>query len=380
MIYQLKIRDRGTVFRGEDVSTRSATFPSICVLSDGRWLCSLRVAPDKVRCAGERVFLTWSDDQGATWSPAIAPFVPPVIDGRPGNFRVGPCSSLPGGGVVVALAWVDQSRPERPLFDDATSSLLDMKMFIARSHDRGETWSGCEQIPRVPSDASTPLTGGILPLADGIWICPYETNKPYDREGEWIHTSRLLFSRDEGRSWADPVIVTDSEKGIFFWDQRLSLRPDGSLMNVFWTYDNTNNRYINIHAACSEDGGRSWSAPWDIGVPGQPAAISSVPGGPDVLVFVDRSGIPELKARLSVDEGKSWPVDQELLLASAQTRKQTIEKGRMADAWTEMSAFSMGLPGTALCSGGDVLVVYYSGETAERTSIHWIRLGVESSR
>jgi len=372
---QLKIVKRGRVFRGGDASAQSATFPSICILPGGRWLCSFRVAPEKVSCAGERVFVNWSDDEGATWTSAHAPFVPPVSGGKPGNFRLGACSSLRGDDVVIALAWVDQSRPERPLFDAETNSLLDMKLFFARSRNGGETWSGCEPIPGVPSTASTPLTGPILVLKDGTWICQYETNKPYDVEGEWIHTSRLLFSRDEGKTWGDPVIITDSEDGIFLWDQRPSLRLDGSMTNVFWTYDNINSKYLNIHSAHSADGGRSWSKPRDTGVPGQPAAVVSLDGGRDVLVFVERGKVPELKARVSLDGGVRWPAESERLLAASQSRNATLDKDGMGDAWEEMFAFSMGLPATARCQNGDMVVVYYSGEHPDQTSIEWIRFG-----
>jgi len=371
----LRIRQRGTLFRGHDASTQSAAFPAICVLPSGRWLCSFRVAPEKVNCVGERVFLSWSDDEGATWTPAQAPFTPPVFNGKPGNYRIGLCTPLGADNVAAVLAWVDQSRPERPFFDAETNSLLDMKMVIARSCDGGATWTGSTFIPSIPSDASTPLTGPILLLGDGSWICQYETNKPYDVKGDWVHTSRLLFSRDKGKSWGDPVIITDSKKGIFLWDQRPSLRPDGSLQNVFWTYDNRKSTYLNIHASRSQDGGHSWSKPSDTGVPGQPAAIVSLDDGCDVLVFVERDTVPALKARLSTDGGVTWPAESEILLASAQSCNTTLSKDGMGDAWEEMGAFSMGLPATAQCQNGDLLVVYYCGENSDQTSIEWIRLG-----
>ena len=46
----------------------------------------------------------------------------------------------------------------------------------------------------------------------------------------------------------------------------------------------------------------------------------------------------------------------------------------MADAWTEMGKFSVGLPATAALPDGDVLVVYYAGRETDRTDIEWARL------
>jgi len=55
-------------------------------------------------------------------------------------------------------------------------------------------------------------------------------------------------------------------------------------------------------------------------------------------------------------------------------RSQTRTKRAMPDAWSEMGAFSMGLPATAPLPGGDILIVYYAGPRTDLTDIRWARL------
>ena len=48
----------------------------------------------------------------------------------------------------------------------------------------------------------------------------------------------------------------------------------------------------------------------------------------------------------------------------------------MQDAWTEMGAFSVGLPATARLAEGDVLVVYYAGPETDLTDVRWARVQI----
>lgn len=369
LAFTLEITDRGSVFCPEQ---EGATFPFLCILPGGRWLCAFRLAPKKESCVGQRVLLTWSDDEGTTWSPPWSPWTPPVITGRAGNFRIAACTALGGDEVVAVLAWVDQSRPEREFFDPTTNSLLDMRMFLSRSKDGGKTWSPPQPLNSAPLVDSTPITGPLLVLPDGTWVCQYETNKPYDTLGEWVHKSCFIFSEDEGRTWRDPVAITNSTGGVFLWDQRPGLMPDGSVLDFFWTFDDNAKRYLNIHASRSDDGGHTWSATQDTGVPGQPAQPVTFGDGLLAMVYVDRTGPPQIKARLSADGGMLW--ENEVVLAASAPVSQTRNKKGMGEAWDEMAAFSLGLPCTASCANGDIAVVYYSGSDADHTAIEWVRL------
>ena len=371
----MRIVDRGPVISSGTGDRRSCCFPGISVLPCGRWLCGCRAAPFKSATTGQHALLTWSDDEGRTWSEPRAPFTPPLLDGRPGLFRGCRTTALGGPEVLAAVLWVDHSDPALPFFNEETEGLLDCRILLARSADNGETWSEPCLMDTAPYDVPVPLTGPVLILPNGEWACQFELNKHYNDTATWRHASVLMFSRDQGATWPEHVRVSDDpEARIFYWDQRPAVLSDGRVLDVFWTFDRGEAVYLNIHARESLDNGRTWSAMWDVGVPGQPAPPVSLPDGRTLMVYVDRTGPPEIKARVSPDFGRTWPDETECVVHAAEQPSQTWRKASMQDAWAEMGEFSVGLPATARLPNGDVLVVYYAGPETDATSIHWARL------
>jgi hypothetical protein len=144
---------------------------------------------------------------------------------------------------------------------------------------------------------------------------------------------------------------------------------------VFWTFDRQTAQYRNIHAAASKDAGLTWTDVWDTGVPGQPATPVRLPDGRIVMVYVDREAEPTIKARVSSDGGKTWPATTEVVVHKRELKTQTRgDKAEMKDAWAEMSKFSLGLPNATLLPNGDVLSVYYTGDSTDYTSCGYTRL------
>ncbi|MFH0796333.1 MAG: hypothetical protein V2A65_04665 [Candidatus Omnitrophota bacterium] len=170
------------------------------------------------------------------------------------------------------------------------------------------------------------------------------------------------------------IISRDPENRIFYWDQRPTLLTDGTLLDLFWTYDNHQAIYRNIHARESGDNGRTWSEIRDTGVPGQPAPPVSLKDGRIAMVYVDRTSAPVIKVRVSKDRGRTWPAETESLIYRKENLSQTQNKTRMQDAWAEMGKFSVGLPDTAGLPDGGFVAVYYAGPETDCTSIEWVRL------
>ena len=381
----MQIISRGVVFKGEkDSAKQSCAFPNICVLPSGRWICAWRAAPFKAATTGQQVLLSWSDNQGKSWSEPIAPFTPLSVNGKLGTFRGVGLTSLGGNRVLktrentrvlAALCWVDHSDPSLPFFNEETEGLLDSRIFLARSDDGGVTWSKPEIVDTTPFNIPTPITEPVLLLPDERWACQFELNKTYYDTAVWRHSSVMLFSSDHGTTWPEHTIIShDPENRIFYWDQRPALLVDGTLLDLFWTYDNHQATYLNIHARQSKDSGRTWSEIWNTGVPGQPAPPVSLKDGRIAMVYVDRTSAPVIKVRVSQDLGQTWPVETENLIYQKETVSQTQRKKRMQDAWQEMGKFSVGLPNTASLPDGGFLVVYYAGPETDCTDIQWTRL------
>lgn len=372
----MKIAARGTVVEGQrDTDQQSCAFPSVCVLPCGRWVCGFRAAPMKGATIGQHAMIAWSDDQGASWTKPVSPFDPQPVGGMPGLFRSAYLASVGHTEILAALCWVDHSDPTLPFFNEETEGLLDTRIFLARSSDGGESWSEPVLMDTSPFNVPTPLTGPVLLLPNGEWACQFELNKHYCDPATWRHSSVLMFSRDEGQTWPEHAILSrDPENRFFYWDQRPRALSDGRVLDLFWTYDNRDGSYCNIHARESSDNGRTWSPLWDSDVPGQPAQPVSLPDGRIVMVYVDRTAEPTIKARVSEDNGRTWLDETESTIYRPCTDSQTEKKTSMQDAWREMSKFSVGLPATAPLEDGEILVVYYAGPDTDCTNVEWALL------
>ena len=410
MSKQAEVKNRGRVTIDAPEGLPSRAFPGICVLPSGRWLCGFRGAITKNATDKQEVFLTWSDDQGSTWSAPVAPFEPTALpsadelrktgtvpsenpgltqrfaqrtgdcpqvfrDLRAGRFRAVQCTALGTNRVLATLYWVDASDPQRPFFNEQTEGMLDSRIFHSVSEDGGTSWSQPQLMDTSPYHQPTPITGPALLLPDGRWACQFELNEDYETTEPWRHAAVLMFSEDEGRTWPEFVEICPApENRVFYWDQRPAVLPDGSLLNVFWTYEREAGAYLNIHASRSEDNGRTWSPPWDTGFPGQPAPVVARDDGALAMVYMDRTGKPALKLRLSRDGGRTWPEDSERTLDDFGHLMRAVGHGTMQDAWAEMGAFASGLPATARTPDGGLLAVYYAGPHTDHTDIHWILL------
>lgn len=372
----MNIVKSGIVYSGQKgTDCQSCSFPWINVLPNGRWICVFRAAPSKAAMTGQRVLVTWSDDEGQSWSKPFDPFISPPVEGKPGLFHGAHLTVVDGHHLLAVLRWVDHSDPSLPLFNAQTQGLLDTRICFSKSADNGLTWSKPELMDTSPFNVPISITGPVLLLPNGDLACQFELNKHYYDTSVWCHSSVMMFSKDGGRTWPEHAITSrDPENRIFYWDQRPGILANGTILNLFMPYDTKTDLYLNIHARESRDNGRTWSAIWDTGVPGQASPPVSLPDGRVVMAYVDRTGVAVIKMRTTDDGGRTWPDNTGITICRAEGGPRTGKGDSMKDTWAEMFKFSIGLPQSTLLPNGDILVVYYSGPEADRTDVLWVRI------
>ncbi|MBI4023616.1 MAG: exo-alpha-sialidase [Verrucomicrobia bacterium] len=377
----LKIVGHGKAVAAEPETERQSNIAAwMCISPTGRWIVSYRAACDKNNTR-QRVMMTWSDDQGKTWSKPITPFTDRKLNGKIGQFRAMACTALGNGHLVASLWWVDASNSSKSFFNEETEGILDSHCFLSTSEDDGKCWSAPVRINTAPFDHfPCPLTGPVLFMPNGDWAFQFEPNRPYDPPVPLHHyMPAMIFSRDHGKTWSGTTQpALDPQHHICYGDQRPSVLSDGTVIDFFWTLDSRNGKPLNIHASCSRDSGRTWSPVWDTGVPGQPGPARSLPDGRIALVFVDRTGAPSIKLRISDDGGRTFPGRTELTLHQPGLGSQTREKRNIKDLWTEIrKLYSVGLPDSKLLPNGDLIVTFYTGPRTDQTDIDWVRLAVK---
>jgi len=373
----MQIIDQGTVQPARPKTDASSlAFGSICVLQTGRWIAGMRAAPAK-NGRTSMALITCSDDQGATWSDPVQPMPPIEWDGKPGTWRSVVLTALGGSHVAAVLYWEDMSDPLLPMYNEQTEGVVEFNQLLIISEDGGATWSPPRRISFGRFDHLPVVgTGAVVPLPDGRWMFTFEVNKPYYDTSPWQHHSGAVYSEDRGDTWSEAVVThTDPTRRVFCWDQRAAVLRDGRVFVAYWTFDREDAVYLNIHAAESTDGGQTFSDVWDTSVPGQPAPVVDIGDGRIVMVYVDRTDRPTIKARLSTNGGRTFDAQDELVIHDRGVESQTVSKDGMNDAWSEMNAYSVGLPSATRLGDDEVLAVYYTGPHADQTDLQWVRLG-----
>lgn len=373
----MKIISRQIIYSGEHTpALSSCSFPSICQLDRQKIFASFKGAPTKAP------FNKWdtsptciSTDGGISFSQPVFFFDPPVVNGVPTTLRICYFTALGNGRVLAAVNAVDASMEGLPYFNKDTGGLKDTYILVALSEDNGLSFGNLQRIKTKNfADLPTPLTGAPVLLGNGDIVIQFEVNKSYYDNEYWVHHSAIIISRDGGKTWDEETIITDC-RDVYYWDQRISSLRDGRVMDVFWTYDRRNKKYLNIHACQSMDYGRSFSALWDTGLSGQAGNVVDAGEGRLLLIYINRDHAPVIKIAQSTDDGHAWQ-DQ---LTVFDTGKSLNEKKKKSlnDAWSEMEKFSIGHPFIERMADGTLWAYYYSGPSTDRTDFHVVKIVLE---
>lgn len=372
----MQIVETGLISRAQAGTAQACiTFGTVTVLGDGTLLGTGRAGDDKDSDV-EQIELYRSRDNGHTWDKPVTPFPEAIIDGRIGTLKLCYLTELAPGHILAVAMWVDRaSHPGKLLFNAETEGCLPMAILLAESCDQGHTWTPWRKIPMPPDIGPPSLTNPVLKLADGSLAMIIETNKQYDDASRWLQKAVFLRSEDGGQSWSKPWSVAEDPKGrIFNWDLRCGAGADGRIATFAWTYDTTTEKYLNVHRRISEDFGRSWSEPVDLGFADQAGPPAMLPDGRVVLTWVDRFGDQCIRARVAPAIDARFDPASEVIIHTHANAKNTKSKNT-GDLLVGMEMWGFGLPFAAPLPGGDVLVTYYAGDS-RAMNLHFARLAL----
>ena len=369
----MRILEKGSIKYEDDPGLSCNSCPCIVELPSGRWIASFMAVPEKNVCRGMKAVFTISDDRGVTWRQPAELFDMPDDNGRPFISRSLFLTLLPSGRILAVFDAIDNSEPDVLYYrsEEDSISIKDTYLFRAFSDDDGESFHSLERINTFPIDNPLPLTGAAKVLKNGDILCQAEENKSTLSNEKWVHKSTAIFSSDNGETFGNPVYITNTPD-MYYWDQRMCVLGDGSIIDMFWTLDGRTGQYININARESFDNGRTWGPLWDTGLAAQPGSPSELPDGRLIAITLDRSGDPVIRLWPSADRGRTWGEPFEVYRHGGGT--QIKDKTIMNDAWDEMAEFSIGHPETQLLPNGDLLVYFYAGDHKDRTKIHFVRV------
>ena len=269
-------------------------WPNLTLLRDGTIVAALFNKPSHGRVAGE-VQCWASSDRGKTWEKRGMP-----IPHAPHTNRMNHSCGLAKNGDLVAIVsgWSDVPLEGqiRQFEGPFRSSVLDPA--VCRSSDGGRTWTADHQaLPaRCPDGGMATSFGDIVAGADGELRVAVYGAKGIVGLQPGTEMVFLYRSRDDGRTWTDPVALSAphhrNETAILHLGQ-------GKWIAVA--------RYHNLALFRSDDDARSWEYVAEVtGTAELPGHLLRLRDGRILLTHGDRTEDQGVEVRFSSDEGVTW--------------------------------------------------------------------------
>lgn len=274
----MKIIEQVTVYDNPIPQLRShqAAFPYICKVNENK-LAAVYVLGEAFESADQTSFISFSEDNGKTWSEPQKMYGDIIIDGVFWSSNA-KAVKLPDGRLMAIGYAFPRSNPDLPVGNPETGGLLEDMVFITESSDEGKTWSAPREV-KCPSwgphiEASAPITV----MSDGTLITPITGFPAWDGKMTAPNCGRALRSEDGGKTWNDDVVCMQFDENVLCYEQRMCQTQSGTLVNIAWNENATTGERLHNHFTFSEDGGKTWSKPESTGVLGQASFVMSIGG------------------------------------------------------------------------------------------------------
>ncbi|MCC6683273.1 MAG: exo-alpha-sialidase [Phycisphaeraceae bacterium] len=310
-------------------------WPDIVITEQGELLAVFSGDRDWHVCPWGKIMITRSVDGGVTWSqPAVAMDTP--LDDRGTGLLV-----LPDGSLLLtfhaSLSFADRTGPRYDPYAEYAKANITQDVrdkwggfWCTRSTDGGVTWSEPATAPAMTPHGPTLLKDGRLLLPGG---------------------GAMYESTDNGQTWTQISQVPNNPQT---WKSRYAFMSeaacietdDGRIIALARYADGTDTA---LRQTVSEDGGKTWSEPTSTGMPGYPPHLLKSSNGWLVASYGRRIAPMGERACISKDNGRTWLVDQEIILSNA----------------APQGAGDLGYPASVQLPDSSIWTVYYQVEKAE---------------
>ena len=358
----------GNVYRNPKPHLRAvhAWHPSLTCMPDGELISTFDLGQG-VESLDYRTYLARSNDRGATWSEPLPIFRDPVTRRSTHTVR----TSAVADGILVGMgirAYRDD--PEEGVINRANLGYVESDIFLLRSRDRGRTWEGPQVVPPPLVGPAFEMCHRIIELADGRWLFPTSTWKDWNGNAAKGMRCVAFVSHDRGVTWPEHLEVVDQvERGVLSWEVGLTQLPDGRLVAVVWSFEESTGKSLPNRYAISSDG-RTFSSSRENGILGETSKLLTLSDGRLLCVY-RRLDKPGLWANLVRIEGDEWiNLEQACLWQGAPSGMMGVRSNS-----DELSGLKFGYPSLVQLPGGDVMVVFWCVEDCLHV-IRWQRLEI----
>ncbi len=315
---KLKLLSEGVLYKNPNpgFKVECAFLPNIVPLSDTELICFYRLGSAFYSVDGKLAKLR-STDGGETWFQEEHVW-DAAGDDIPYNYSAPHGTLLRDGSMVLVAFRVDFVDPEVPMYNPETGGWRPVETVLFRSEDHGHTWSEPELVD-FPYQGTAAPPSQVIELNDGRWLLTGEHWKAWDDVSPLHIKTFSTFSDDRGKTWSGPVehpSASDAEK-MFSHGRHMQLL-DGRVAALQWTQDVGASKDFDLHLTTSDEAASTWSHPQPTGIMGQTSWLVDLGGGLLVAAYTRREGMsPGIMVVLSEDEGKTWDLDNQVMVWDA---------------------------------------------------------------
>lgn len=302
-------------------------WPNLTLFGDGTLVAAIFNKPSHGRHEGD--VETWASvDGGKMWTlrGVAAPH-------ESGTTRMNVAAGLAHDGSLVVLSsgWGGANLRGKIL-----------ELWVCRSSDGGRTWQRSTSV-RLPSGVEYLIPFGDVIRGPGNTLAApfyYETrdwSNPPQRGARRYGTSYLLFSKDDGRTWGDAVVIGASD---YNETSVLRLRPDRWLAAARTYADGHLDLFV------SADEGKSWTRSGLLTLPSHhPAHLLRLADGRILLTYgIRERGHQGIGIRVSEDEGTTWKAPTRLVNLPETSDGGYPATVQLADGTLVTAYYSNGIP------------------------------------
>ena len=315
---RLVLTQEGVLYRNPHPGHKAecAYLPNVLALSERELICFYRVGQAFYSIDGKFGQLR-STDGGVSWQQEG--FVwDPKKDDKHLNYSAPHGTVLKDGTVLLLGQRTDCSESERLSFNQNTGGSAPREKFLFRSTDKGQTWSEPEVL-ELPDHGLADTPSQIIELNNGRWFLACELWKDWDDPKPLHIKGFAMFSDDRGRTWCDRLDLcsaTDTEK--MYSHSRYTRMLDGRILALQWTQQVGTGKDCELHLVVSDQTAAKWSYPQPTGIMGQTSWAADLGRGTIAAAYTQREGRkPGIMVVLSEDEGKTWDLDNQLMVWDA---------------------------------------------------------------
>ncbi len=290
---------------------------------------------------------------------------------RPDGYHSVRLAKTADSGIIAFGIW--PQRCDTGVLNPENLGYVPCELIQLSSRDSGRTWTPPRIITPPLVGPAFELCHPIVELSDGRWLWPTSTWRGYDGEEGAGMRAVALISHDKGTTWPQWLQVIDQHADrTITWEQSLIQLPDARLLSIGWSFHEPSGASRPNVYAVSHDG-KSFAPHRTAPINGETAKLLVLPDGRILCLYrgLDQPGLWGALLKL---EGDQLTLISQTPLWQGSTSTVSAPGQNSTNS---LSWLRFGYPSMTRLANGEILAAFWCMENNIQ-NIRWLRIAVPS--